>query len=175
MKGRRAKSHMGPRVCSWPPGNQVSRGTESLTSSQFIFPPPRLWISLFFLFGCALDPRRGWKWRIKTKTRENSPSCNRVSERCSPPITTLLDKSLFSLHTVSLWCYHFSLNSIKSSLSLFLSLRSDENCTVLCEFATWGHILQYDLLKCRQRYCGWRLLRAQILAPSWAFLTNWTN
>lgn len=82
--------------------------------------------TLFFFFvSLSLsDPHRGWKWRIKTRAWENKPSCNQVGEHRSPPITTLLDKSLFSQHTVSTWCYQFSLNSIKS-------LRSDENCIVL--------------------------------------------
>lgn len=71
------------------------------------------------------DPCGGWKWRIKTRACENKLTCSQVEEHSSCPITTRLDKCLFSLHTVATWCYHFSLNSIKSSLRLL------ENYTVL--------------------------------------------
>lgn len=128
--------------------------------------PRRLEISFVLL--PPSDPCGGWKWRIKTSARENKPSCNQVGEHCSPPITTLLDKSLFSLHTVSTWCYHFSLNSIVSSL------RSDENCTVL----RWAHsFVQVShmrppstiwLAEMLRMYCCEKLLWTQIIIKPWA-------
>lgn len=102
--------------------NAISLYTDTPFSSQ-------AW-NLFFVLLSPSDPCGGWKWRIKTRAWENKPSCNQVGEHCSPSITTLLDKSLFSLHTVSTWCYHFSLNSIKSALSAQM-----KNGTVL----RWAH------------------------------------
>lgn len=98
--------------------------------TQLFFSPLSLEISFLVLLSLS-DPCGGWKWRIKTTAQENKPSCHRVSKHCSLPITTLLDKSLFSLHTVSTWCYHFSLNSIKSSLCS----GKKKNCIVL----RWAH------------------------------------
>lgn len=114
--------------------------------TQLFFSPLSLKNLVFLFCLCLSDPWGGWKWRIKTRAGENKPSCHQVSKHCSPPVTTLLDKSLFSLRNVSTWCYHFSLNSIKSSLSAQVK----KNCIVL----RWAHsflasfprgrLLQYD-------------------------------
>lgn len=115
-----------------PKARGQKRQKTPFSSTQLLFSLLRLETSFFVLLSPA-DPCGGWKWRIKTRARENKPSCNQVSEHCSPPITTLLDKSLFSLHTVSTWCYHFSLNSIKSPLSsLRWKLYSFEMSTQFC-------------------------------------------
>lgn len=99
-----------------PTGSWSKDGQQTpLPTIQILYFLLRLEIS--FLFCCLRQiPVEAGNEELRL-VRENKPSCNQVGEHCSRPITTLLDKSLFSLHTVSTWCYHFSLNSIKNALS----------------------------------------------------------
>lgn len=106
--------------------------------------PLNLGISVFIL-PPLLDPCGGWKWRIKTRAWENKPSCHQVSDHCSPPITTLLHKSLFSLHTVSTWCYHFSLNSIKFPSPLWEK-------RIVLRWAQFCAGFPYEVASCHKTY-----------------------
>lgn len=109
--------HVSPTY-EWQPQTWGSKHGQNmpLLPTQLFFSPLSIEISFFVLLSLS-DLRGGWKWRIKTRAQENKPRWHQVSKHCSPPITTLLDKSLFSQHTASTWCYHFSLNSIKSPLA----------------------------------------------------------
>lgn len=109
--------HVSPTY-EWQPQTWGSKHGQNmpLLPTQLFFSPLSIEMSFFVLLSLS-DLRGGWKWRIKTRAQENKPRWHQVSKHWSPPITTLLDKSLFSQHTASTWCYHFSLNSIKSPLS----------------------------------------------------------
>lgn len=83
-----------------PTGSWSKDGQQTpLPTIQILYSPLRLEIS--FLFCCLRQiPVEAGNEELR-RVRENKPSCNQVGEHCSRPITTLLDKSLFSLHTVS--------------------------------------------------------------------------
>jgi len=70
------------------------------SSTQLLFSSLRLETSFSHCCLCRIPMEAGNK-ELKARALENKPSCNEVGEHCSLPITTLLDKSLFSVHNVS--------------------------------------------------------------------------